>query len=227
MGENAGKPPIAPDLPRVEGLLTVAGEKGGDSAEGPPSAMPRLLAILALAGLTAAGACAPRAPARPDVFQDVYNGPYRLAAGDRVRVIVFGQDNLSNIYSVTPAGQIAFPLTGDQRAAGLTARDLERQLEQRLRQGFLREPKVSVEVDAFRPVFVLGEVTAAGQFPFVPGITVYKAIATAGGYTARAQESTAEVTRLDPTCGCPITATVPVGYPVQPGDTITVRERFF
>ena len=190
--------------------------------------MSRVLSILALAGLLGfSAACAPRAPARPDVFRDTYNGPYMLAAGDRVRVIVFGQDNLSNVYSITPAGQIAFPLIGDQKAVGLTTQALERQLEQRLRAGFLREPKVAVEVDAFRPIFVLGEVVAAGQFPFVPGLTIYKAIATAGGYTPRAQESTAEVTRLDPTCGCPLTATVPVGYPMRPGDTITVKERYF
>ena len=98
--------------------------------------------------------------------------PYRLGSGDRLRVIVFGQDNLSNSYSVDGAGDISMPLIGRVRAQGLATAELERTIEARLRQGFLREPSVSVEVEAYRPFFVLGEVALAGQYPFIMGMTV-------------------------------------------------------
>ena len=105
--------------------------------------------------------------------------------GDRLRVIVFGQDALSNSYSVNGAGIISMPLIGNV-ADRHDHEQAERAMEGRLRDGFLREPHVSVEVEAFRPFFVLGEVTAAGQYPFVNGMTVQKAIAVAGGFTPRA-----------------------------------------
>jgi len=153
------------------------------------------------------------------------NAPYQLASGDRLRVIVFGQDNLSNSFSVDGAGNIAMPLIGLVRAQGLTTAELARSLEARLRQGFLREPSVSVEVEAYRPFFILGEVTTAGQYPFVNGMTVQNAIAVAGGFTPRGAQDSVDLTRtID---GRPITASVPTTFPVRPGDTIQVRERFF
>ena len=151
--------------------------------------------------------------------------PYRLGSGDRLRVIVFGQDNLSNSYSVDGAGDISMPLIGRVRAQALATAELERTIEARLRQGFLREPSVSVEVEAYRPFFVLGEVALAGQYPFITGMTVQKAIAVAGGFTPRAVESSVEITRLID--GRPATFPAPLSYPVRPGDAITVQERFF
>ena len=151
--------------------------------------------------------------------------PYRLGSGDRLRVIVFGQDNLSNSYSVDGAGDISMPLIGRLRAQGLATAELERTIEARLRQGFLREPSVSAEVEAYRPFFVLGEVALAGQYPFIMGMTVQKAIAVAGGFTPRAVESSVEITRLID--GRPATFPAPLSFPVRPGDAITVQERFF
>ena len=97
--------------------------------------------------------------------------------------------------------------------------------ERGIRGGFLREPKVSVEVEAFRPFFILGEVTLAGQYPYVSGMTVQNAVAIAGGFTPRGYQGKADITRtID---GKAYTAPVPITQPVQPGDTIVIRERFF
>ena len=124
------------------------------------------------------------------------NAPYRLASGDRLRVIVFGQDNLSNSFSVDGAGIISMPLIGRVRAQGLTTAELEHAIAARLRQGYMRDPSVSVEVEAFRPFFVLGEVEIAGQYPFINGMTVQNAIAVAGGFTPRALEDSVDITRI-------------------------------
>ena len=184
---------------------------------------PRLTSV-ALAVALAASACAPR-NVDADYAISQPSGPYRLASGDRLRVIVFGQDNLSNVYAVDGSGRISMPLIATIEAQGRTTQELERAIESRLRGGYLREPKVSVEVDAYRPFFVLGEVTSSGQFPFVNGMTVQTAVAIAGGFTPRGQRNSAEVTRLVE--GQLVTASVPITYPVQPGDTIVIKERWF
>ena len=171
-----------------------------------------------------AGACAPRFVASEYALAQ-QSGPYRLASGDRLRVIVFGQDNLSNIYAVDGSGRISMPLIDSVEAQGRTTQQLEKAIEAKLRGGFLREPKVSVEVDAYRPFFVLGEVTNSGQFPYVNGMTVQTAVAIAGGFTPRGQRAYAEVTRqVEDQL---VTASVPITYPVQPGDTIVIKERWF
>jgi len=161
----------------------------------------------------------------PTEFQAVASQPYTLDAGDRVRVIVFGQDSLSNSFAVDSSGQIAMPLIGLVPAQGRTPADLARAIEGRLRAGYVREPRVSVEVEAYRPFFVLGEVTTSGQYPYVNGMTVETAVAIAGGYTPRAARDRAELTRTQE--GRTVTADVPMSQPVRPGDTIVVRERYF
>src|SRR3712207_4453810 len=152
-------------------------------------------------------------------------GPYILASGDRLRVIVFGQDNLSNIYTVDGEGRLAMPLIGPLKVAGGTTEAAARAIEARLRNGFIREPKVTVEIEVHRPFFILGEVLNPGQFPFVNGMSVQTAVAIAGGFTPRASNTYAEVTRPIPE-GL-VTANVPITYPVKPGDTIVIKERWF
>jgi polysaccharide export outer membrane protein len=159
------------------------------------------------------------------MFEMDVNAPYTLASGDRLRIIVFGQDSLSNSYSVDGAGRISMPLIGPVPAQGATTAQLERAIESRLRGGFLREPKVSVEVEAYRPFFILGEITTAGQYPYINGMTVQNAVAVAGGFAPRASRSSVDLTRI--VNGYPITGSVPLTTPVRPGDTITVRERWF
>jgi polysaccharide export outer membrane protein len=186
--------------------------------------MRRSIAIICLLAAALAAGCA-TTQYRPDLFRAQLNAPYLLASGDRVRVIVFGQDSLSNSFSVDGAGNISMPLIGLVKAYGLTTADLGRAIEARLRAGYLRDPRVSVEVEAFRPFFVLGEVTTAGQYPFINGMTVQNAIAIAGGFTPRGAQDAVDITRIVE--GQPATASVPLTFPLRPGDTITVRERFF
>lgn len=184
----------------------------------------RLLVALCLTTSTLITGCAqPRY--RAELFDLGAAAPYRLASGDRLRIIVFGQDSLTNAYSVDGAGRISMPLIGLIDAFGLTTGDLERRIEQRLRGGYLREPRVSVEVEAYRPFFILGEVTNAGQYPFINGMTVQNALAVSGGFGPRAQRDWVDLTRI--INGDPITGAVPITQPILPGDTITVRERFF
>ena len=175
-------------------------------------------------GATALGGCA--TPVRlPPGFSDSVNAPYTLAAGDRLRIIVFGQDGLSNSYAVDGGGRISMPLIGLVAALGLTTAQLERSIEARLRNGFLREPRVSVEVEQYRPFYVLGEVTTSGQFPYVNAMTAQTAVAIAGGFTARAERDVVTLTRQ--IRGQLVSANVPITYPVKPGDTVLVRERWF
>jgi polysaccharide biosynthesis/export protein len=150
---------------------------------------------------------------------------YVLASGDKLRVIVFGQDSLSNIYAVDGSGRIAMPLIGALPIAGMGTAQAESLIESKLRNGYVREPKVTVEIDAYRPFFVLGEVVQSGQFPYVNGMTVQTAIAIAGGFGPRAARDYAEVTRRTPR-GM-VGGIVPLTYPLRPGDTVMIKERWF
>ncbi|MEZ5872649.1 MAG: polysaccharide biosynthesis/export family protein [Nitratireductor sp.] len=160
-----------------------------------------------------------------EAFHAALQQPYTLDAGDRLRVTVFGQTDLTNTYSVDKAGFIAFPLVGSVVARGQTPKQIEGQLAAKLRNGFLRNPDVSVEVDRYRPIFVMGEVGAPGQYTYVPGMTVQNAVALAGGYSGRALQDNADITRQ--VNGQVLNGRVPISDPVLPGDTIYVRERLF
>lgn len=179
-------------------------------------------AAVALGGCARKSAPLAAAPASALAAQDE---PYTLDAGDRLRVLVFGQDGLSNSYAVDAGGAITMPLIGTVPARALTAAELARAIAARLRQGYIREPHVAVEIEAYRPFFILGEVTNPGQYPYVPHMTVENAVAIAGGFTPRAQRRTVALTR--PGAGAPLRAEVPLAHPVRPGDTILVRERWF
>ncbi len=188
--------------------------------------MKRNIIIVAVAASLGLSACSHhRSFAHSEIFAASLQEPYTLANGDRLRVIVFGQDSLSNTYAVDSVGHISMPLIGSVGAKGQTTKALEQQIASRLRGGFLREPKVSVEVEQYRPFFILGEVTTSGQYPFVNGMTVQTAVAIAGGFQPRADRYVAEVTRA--INGEVVSGKVPLDTPVRPGDTITIRERFF
>ena len=152
-------------------------------------------------------------------------GPYTLDSGDKLRIVVFGQDALSNNYIVDAEGQVALPLIGTVNARGLTPKELAGAIRSRLASGYIREPSVAVEVEVYRPFFVLGEVTYPGQYPYVPNMTVENAVAIAGGFTPRGFKYTVTVTRR--VKGLPTRLTVPLHDPLCPGDTITVQERWF
>ena len=152
-------------------------------------------------------------------------GPYLLDTGDRVRIVVFGQEGLTNSYAVDSTGNIAMPLIGAVAASGRSTDMLAREVAAKLRGGFIRDPSVSVEIETYRPFFIMGEVTAGGQFPFVTGMTVQNAVAIAGGFTPRANRWRIEVTRK--VNGQLYRADVPLTHPLTPGDTVVIRERWF
>lgn len=153
------------------------------------------------------------------------DAPYLLDAGDRLRIQVFGQEGLTNSYIVDAAGNVSITLIGTVPARGLTTVDLSRRIAERLRNGYIRNPHVSVEVEAYRPFFILGEVNAPGQYPYVPNMTAEAAIAIAGGFAPRAHKSDVLVGRNFN--GEVMRGRVPPDFPLRPGDTITVRERWF
>ena len=161
------------------------------------------------------------------VMMEPEGGPYTLDSGDRLRIVVFGQDTLSNNYIVDAEGRIAFPLigSGPRQAAPPPRTARRRAIRGALVNGFIREPNVSVEVETHRPFFVMGEVTYPGLYPYVPGMTIENAVAIAGGFTPRGYKDNALLTRkID---GVPVRQTMPIRTPVHPGDTITVKERWF
>lgn len=185
---------------------------------------PKMLA-LALVGtaLTLAG-CAANAPA-PKSFEQAALQPYRLDSGDRLRISVFEQTGLTNTYTVDQAGYIAFPLIGQVAARGQTMPALEGAIAARLKQGYLRDPDVTIEVDRYRPVFVMGEVGRPGQYSYVPGMTAQTAVAVAGGFTSRGNRTDVDLTRK--INGQAITGRTSASATVMAGDTIYVRERLF
>ena len=151
--------------------------------------------------------------------------PYILDSGDRLRIAVFGQDGLTGSYVVDAGGFVNMTLTGPVPARGATTAQLSQAIAAQLRQGYVREPRVSVEVEAYRPFFILGEVTAPGQYPYVANMTVETAIAIAGGYSPRAEKKAMLLTRS--INGQGTRSKVPPNFPLRPGDTITVQERWF
>jgi protein involved in polysaccharide export with SLBB domain len=205
---SAAPPPVAP-APAADGRGLFA-ESLGPAAVPPPAT--RVAAPRAAAPVNAAYA--------PDP-----NRPYTLDSGDRLRVVVFGQDGLSNSYLVDASGHIAMPLIGSVSARGLTTDGLSSRIAERLRQGFVREPHVAVEVEAYRPFFILGEVTQPGQYPYVADMTAETAVAIAGGFGPRAYRQTVVLTRT--VNGRQTRMTVPTSYPLRPGDTVNVQERWF
>jgi polysaccharide export outer membrane protein len=150
---------------------------------------------------------------------------YTLDSGDRLRVVVFGQDGLSNSYSVDASGHIAMPLIGSVTARGATTDQLASRIADKLRDGYVRDPHVAVEIEAYRPFFILGEVTAPGQYPYVANMTAETAIAIAGGFGPRAFRDTVILNRTYN--GQTMRMTIPLSYPLRPGDTVNVQERWF
>ncbi|WP_198029426.1 polysaccharide biosynthesis/export family protein [Bradyrhizobium sp. WSM3983] len=184
-------------------------------------------AIAALSNSFAAGpAPVPVAYAAPMMTAPVrYDASYHLDAGDKLRVVVYGQEGLTNSYAIDAGGSITMPLIGAVPARGRTTAGLAGEIAARLRNGYIREPSVAVEIESYRPFFILGEVAAPGQYPYVPNMTVESAVAIAGGFSPRAKRDVVTVTHTEG--GGAMRAMVPLGTPVSPGDTVFVGERWF
>jgi polysaccharide export outer membrane protein len=188
----------------------------------------------AIGALRTAFAATPRASAAVVVAAPVvyvepmpvrYDAAYHLDAGDRLRVVVYGQEGLTNTYAIDAGGSITMPLIGSVPARGRTTAGLAAEISAKLRRGFIREPSVAVEIEAYRPFFILGEVAAPGQYPYVPNMTVESAVAIAGGFSPRALRDRVTVTHTD--ASGPARFVVPPGSPISPGDTVLVSERWF
>ena len=150
---------------------------------------------------------------------------YVLGSGDQLRLIVFGEENLSGEFVVDSRGYIAMPLIGEVEAGQKTIREFQRAVENKLLDGYLKDPRVSAEVLNFRPYYILGEVTTSGEYPFSNGLTVLNAVATAGGFTYRANTKMVYIKRAGEQNEVQFPLTVSTA--VQPGDTIRVAERLF
>ena len=187
----------------------------------------------AIGSLRAAFAAAPRATpvivAAPVAYVEPvpvrYDAAYHLDAGDRLRVVVYGQEGLTNTYAIDAGGSITMPLIGSVPARGRTTAGLAAGISAKLRAGFIREPSVAVEIEAYRPFFILGEVAAPGHYPYVPNMTVESAVAIAGGFSPRARRDSVTVTHTDASGTARFV--VPPGSPISPGDTVLVSERWF
>jgi len=155
-----------------------------------------------------------------------YSGPYLLGPGDEIRMITFGDATLTGTFSVDESGQIALPLLGPVKAAGLSTAQVQTNIIDALKARKLyNNPSVVLEVANRRPVFVLGEVQKPGGFPFEPDMTVRSAVALAGGYTYRAFKLRVEIVRK--TGEGRVTGQASPDAALQPGDEVTVLERHF
>jgi polysaccharide export outer membrane protein len=160
------------------------------------------------------------------VTQTIRMAEYRVAPGDRIRVTVLSDPELSGEYEIDSAGLISARMVGRQQVVGLTTTEIEELLRSRYRaDGLLRSPRLSVDLVARRPFYVLGEVGRVGSFPYVSGINVAQAIAIAGGFTRRASKTRITIQRFNQTRG--MEESVSEDSPVGPGDIIRVPERWF
>lgn len=151
---------------------------------------------------------------------------YRIAPDDKLKIVVFDEKTLSRVYRVGSTGHISVPLIGDVYVQGKTTRDIERELVVRLSDGYLVNPSVSIEIDEYRPFYILGEVRTPGSYSFVNDMSVLNAVALAGGFTYRANKRNVEILRVSEGASEGVKEQ-PVDASVLPGDIILVRERFF
>ena len=151
---------------------------------------------------------------------------YRLGVDDQVRIITYGEDQLSDDFRVNAAGDLAMPLLGNVHAAGLTTDQLSATIASELvSRKLLQKPSVSAEIVAFRPVYVLGEVARPGQYPYQVGMTMLTVVAVAGGFTYRAIQDYGMVVRHDGTTT--VEGRLRPGAAVRPGDVVSIYERHF
>ena len=182
------------------------------------------LAMTLVAVLTLSG-CTDAPPVSELPVQTVAEASYKLGPGDRLRVITFGEPSLTGEFIVNEIGRVSLPLIGSVPAGGLTLVQFNDEVERSLSGRFLKNPRVSVEVLNYRPYYILGEVNKPGEYPFISGLTVTNAVATAGGFTYRANVHRVVVRGQRETREhiAPLTGVTPV----HPGDTIRIPERLF
>lgn len=187
--------------------------------------------VLLLTGLLLPGCEGPRgviaaADAQTPAAPPNSPGTYRLSPGDKMKVTVFNEADLTGEFQINERGNVAFPLVGEVQAENSTPDEFQQRLTTRLRGKYVKNPRVSVEVTSYRPVNVLGEVRNAGQYQYRPGLTIQDAVALAGGFTYRANTRTVYVRRADASGEISV-STDGEKVPILPGDNIRVPERYF
>lgn len=189
-----------------------------------------LLASLALAGCSGAARVAVVADESTASFagpgpQRGAGGAYMLGPGDRLRIKIYNEPELTGDYEINSSGFVSLPLVGQVKASGATTNQLERIIAGKMRGQISQDPKVNVEIAAYAPFYIHGEVKKAGEYPYRPGLTMADAVATAGGLTYRANEGRIYLRRA----GSPVEEMVSLDMRVRvyPGDNIRVDERIF
>ena len=186
-----------------------------------------LLLAVSLALIASLSACTGDRPitGSAQALQKAESNPYRLSNGDKLHIAVFGEDNLTGDYTIAPDGNIPFPLVGNIHAAGLTVPELQQAVTNSLANRYVQNPRVTVDATNLRPFYILGEVNKPGQYSYVPDLTLLGAVATAQGFTYRADMSSVFIRHArDPSeREYPVTATTMI----EPGDTIRITQRYF
>lgn len=180
--------------------------------------------MLAICALMLAIAVTP-AVSQTQATTEATSSGYHLGAGDQLRITVFGEADLTGEYTVATDGRLSFPLIGQVPAAGLTPEQLSEAIAERLRGGYLREPRIAASVISYRPFYILGEVENPGTYPYAANLDVLSAVAVAGGFTYRANQRRVRIRHLGSAEERVYDLTTPVA--VQPGDTIRIGERWF
>lgn len=150
---------------------------------------------------------------------------YKLGVADKVRIIVFNEEKLGGEFIVNADGTIGLPLIGNVQVAGRTTAEVSNDVTHLYADGYLRDPRISIEVLTYRPFFILGEVTKPGEYPYSNGLTVMNAVATASGYTYRASKGEVYIKKAGESEEHKVKLTA--GLEVGPGDTVRIPERYF
>jgi protein involved in polysaccharide export with SLBB domain len=182
------------------------------------------LFILTIAGIVT-GPTIPASAQTPRSAPPASEDSYVLGPNDRIRLKVYGEPDITGEYEISNSGQVSIPLAGHIKAAGATTRQLEKSIAAALAKGIVRDPRVNVEIAQYRPYYILGEVKKSGEYPYRHGLTVLDAVASAGGFTYRANENKVFLRRA----GAGVEETFPLDapVPVYPGDNIRIPERYF
>jgi protein involved in polysaccharide export with SLBB domain len=185
-----------------------------------------VIATLSLFGVALAGAQTPPPPAAAASTPAAasVSADYKLGIADKVRIIVFDEPTLSGEFVVNANGSLSVPLIGDVPAAGRAVASVRDDIQTKFAAGYLRNPRVSMDVLNYRPFYILGEVNKPGEYPYSNGLTVLNAVAIAQGFTYRANKRKVMIKAAG---GTEVTKMLDASTPVAPGDTIRIGERYF
>jgi protein involved in polysaccharide export with SLBB domain len=181
-----------------------------------------LFVVLAIAGISAGLSIHASAQTPPSASSAA---TYILGPNDRIRLKVYGEADITGEYEIDNTGNVSIPLAGHIKAAGATTRQLEKSIASALAKGIVRDPRVNVEIAQYRPYYILGEVKKSGEYPYRNGLTVMDAVASAGGFTYRANENKVYLRRAG--AGAEEILPLDAPVPVFPGDNIRIPERYF